>query len=541
MPKIENIDEKPIDVMEQPLPGANDESTPKVKSPEGETAAEETTSPETDTNPLEQPLKDDGRAKVGNLPTPSFSGQHPLQGVPDADELPGAEEILAMHLKEAEPLVGVLHEYLVQCLFSKTYTLRDAAIQKVLLDLKNGTLSEVDDRAALNTVAGVVKRVTADKIAQVFLNSQQLLQQFTRQYLSADATTTLKKNEVQSALDPLLALLVERLGDSNKRVHEAASESFHGLAASPLVGGNYLGQHLLKLPKKKATPAKALTGRLQVLQDMINEVKAIQPNRKDGLATENVMNCIMKWFTNPSGDVRAQCVALAGTLYLSVGMKNLESHLSSLRPVQREAFEVEFERVSNGAYQRKATATPKPGVASSTVPPTTAATKPAEKPAAKTAAAKGKKDEAKDEKKGKPKDAEKETKDKEKEDTPEFVCQFCEKSDKSFDTQGLDLHYWRECLMLMQCEHCQQIIEITALADHRLEECEQTDFAYEKCAKCFEPVLNSPEEQTKHKKLKCKPPKGGQWRCPLCHNDVPLGDNGHQHYVVKRCPGNPRT
>jgi len=38
--------------------------------------------------------------------------------------------------------------------------------------------------------------------------------------------------------------------------------------------------------------------------------------------------------------------------------------------------------------------------------------------------------------------------------TPEpvlFQCSFCNKKDKSFNEEGLDLHFWKECPMLCQC------------------------------------------------------------------------------------------
>lgn len=40
-----------------------------------------------------------------------------------------------------------------------------------------------------------------------------------------------------------------------------------------------------------------------------------------------------------------------------------------------------------------------------------------------------------------------------KEDTK---CQFCNKVDKNFtNNEALDLHFWKDCLMLTECKYCQ--------------------------------------------------------------------------------------
>ncbi|CAK0901119.1 unnamed protein product [Prorocentrum cordatum] len=57
-------------------------------------------------------------------------------------------------------------------------------------------------------------------------------------------------------------------------------------------------------------------------------------------------------------------------------------------------------------------------------------------------------------------------------DVPEFTCHFCGRQDPSFTPEALDLHYWRECPMLIQCQLCEQVIEIAKMYSHLCEECE---------------------------------------------------------------------
>lgn len=37
------------------------------------------------------------------------------------------------------------------------------------------------------------------------------------------------------------------------------------------------------------------------------------------------------------------------------------------------------------------------------------------------------------------------------------LCIFCGERSDSFTEEGLDLHYWKHCLMLTRCDHCRQV------------------------------------------------------------------------------------
>jgi centrosomal protein CEP104 len=50
-------------------------------------------------------------------------------------------------------------------------------------------------------------------------------------------------------------------------------------------------------------------------------------------------------------------------------------------------------------------------------------------------------------------------------------CGFCGQLDPSFNDVSLDIHYWRDCPMLIQCWECEQIMDISSLDQHFLEEC----------------------------------------------------------------------
>ena len=37
------------------------------------------------------------------------------------------------------------------------------------------------------------------------------------------------------------------------------------------------------------------------------------------------------------------------------------------------------------------------------------------------------------------------------------LCIFCGERSDSFTEEGLDLHYWKDCLMLTRCDYCKQV------------------------------------------------------------------------------------
>lgn len=48
------------------------------------------------------------------------------------------------------------------------------------------------------------------------------------------------------------------------------------------------------------------------------------------------------------------------------------------------------------------------------------------------------------------------------------MCIFCLSRFDSFTEEGLNIHYWRSCPMLMRCAHCKQVVEIATLSQHLL-------------------------------------------------------------------------
>ena len=93
----------------------------------------------------------------------------------------------------------------------------------------------------------------------------------------------------------------------------------------------------------------------------------------------------------------------------------------------------------------------------------------------------------------------------------------------------MDIHFWKDCPMLIICPQCEQTIEILALNDHLLKECEVG--GTKQCDRCLEAIPTAGDEYEIHvEEQSCQPakPPNVANRCPLCHEDIPPGMKGWQ-------------
>ena len=128
-------------------------------------------------------------------------------------------------------------------------------------------------------------------------------------------------------------------------------------------------------------------------------------------------------------------------------------------------------------------------------------------------------------------------------DDTEHTCQFCGLFDLNFTSEQIDFHQYKECPMLIPCFKCKQIVEISNLNHHFLNECAQKK-QFKQCPRCKEAVLIKDYEAHIADKS-CNPFKSSNVcnRCPLCHNDItPAGKVGWENHLLEQmCPNNPRT
>eukprot|EP00929_Paragymnodinium_shiwhaense_P091716 TRINITY_DN51624_c0_g2_i1.p1 TRINITY_DN51624_c0_g2~~TRINITY_DN51624_c0_g2_i1.p1 ORF type:complete len:893 (-),score=187.50 TRINITY_DN51624_c0_g2_i1:79-2757(-) len=422
----------------------------------------------------------------------AFLANHPLKGVPNYEDLarPGPEALAATVAQDAEPLVRLFGEYITRCIYSKAWNLRDAALQKLAMDLRDGVFRNNSEGELLEGFVTILQRTILDKNVQVFLASAALCQTVCEELMGN--RSSLRRQDVHSSLDPVMGLLAERIGDPKARADQLARDVHLQFARCPLIGPAFSCNHILKAPKKKSLHARVYISRLQLLTQLIVDF-GVQPESREGLPMEPTVPLAMEWFNNPSAEVREGSVKLVGAVYSYVG-KKVESYLASLRAVQRDVFDTEFERISNGgasgAGSAQHSARGEPKSARGQAPK-------ANSGGAQRHDAPARIDEAEED-----------------EEEHDFTCQFCGKKDASFTPDALDVHYWRECPMLTQCSLCEQVVEVSGLLVHFLEECEKTA-----------------EAQAKAQSI-------ADNHCALCGGSVGAGEDQdwRQHLLQDGCP-----
>ena len=160
----------------------------------------------------------------------------------------------------------------------------------------------------------------------------------------------------------------------------------------------------------------------------------------------------MKGLTHAQADVRNPAYDCMGELYRLLGEQELSRYYDKLRPAQMEALKQKFAEIDDGGVApKKKISAPKKSTVDTNI--------------GKTA-----------KKMGQPRQqAQHEPTNHEQEeyagDQSAKTCQFCDLYDKNFDEETMDLHHYRECVMLTQCWECDNVVEIDNIEEHLLKEC----------------------------------------------------------------------
>lgn len=220
--------------------------------------------------------------------------QHPLAGIPDFESLPTPEDInilegrdemgrsLSMnnsHLTtdSMQKIHAILGSYCTRCLFSKHWSLREAALLKLSLDLQTAmdNYKTRNSDSAANWWDGfsrglcmILEKAINDRIVQVFLTGLLLLDDCILQFEAQGSP----QKEVLSLIGNLLIQLIEKLGDNNPKVVEGCETALMSLAFSDVVGPLSVGSQVIKLMSLSDPKAmNSVVMRCNLLQSLLEE------------------------------------------------------------------------------------------------------------------------------------------------------------------------------------------------------------------------------------------------------------------------------
>jgi centrosomal protein CEP104 len=358
-------------------------------------------------------------------------------------------------------------------------------------------------------------------------------------------------------MDGVIGSLVDKLSDGAARIRDTSRTGIESIAGCSSIGPATVSSHILKaIPAKQKTAWRPVLGRLHILTDMVN---AHGVGGQSGLTAESVMNFAksVNAFSHSNGEVRDAAKYLTVAVFKIVGQDPLEPYLTELRKAQKEEYLSAFQALSNigdGAVDA-----PNPAGGTAAKAPAsranegdkkggggdkgklkgsvqTTAAKAANKDDASTATANGGPGG----------------------DQDFTVCMFCGKRDKSWDEDGLDLHFWNECPLLSPCNACAQIVEIAGLPEHLLDECEHKssfvacdttgnsilcifgDLVVNLC--CFAGLaIRKDEFEAWQTSPNCVAPPDNCMYCPLCMASVEDTDDAWRQHLLYGCPKNGRS
>jgi len=434
----------------------------------------------------------------------------PEQPATLSEDLPPPEPLSAADEKDAGVLLELFGEHLVRCLYSKVWNLRQHAVQGITaLVLQPGAVPG-DARSLVQGCAKVVSKCTSDKMVQVYVAGMALFQ----------ATLGLPgMPALQQLLSPLTPLFLAKLGDGNVRVREASEAALLATCRLPEPG---LGPQpvlmtlVAPLDPKRHSDFRLQLGRLALLSALLAEF-----GPQLAVHAGEIMRMLKTLLESSRDTVRTKAVEVAQQLHGIVG------NLTQLTPFPSDLDQQTLDQLlatleQHSSPVRKATQPLRAGAASR--PPTIPPSPPALSNAGASAGVarggsggggrRGGGGGSSSRRAGEI-DAEPTA---EQEPLDEHTCQFCGLYNADFTEEKLDLHFWKECPMLMPCEQCGQIVEVVGLNEHILTECDQSQpFRYQ-------------------------PPLAieGYRGCPLCAMELPDNIEAAKTHLSHDCQGNAR-
>lgn len=439
----------------------------------------------------------------------------PNEGLPQDDRnMP--EPLNAQNAKFADALIGVLGEDICRRIFSKTWQFREDGLQQIETELQSGAASELfggrDNSEVFAAVLGAIRHTLSDPVAQVSMRAMNLKRELLGSY---DPGRTHVNGEAKEYLYFITSTLLEKAGDNNLRVRENAEQGFLMLARSEVVGPGPATQQILKPNKDtKAASQRHLVGRLSILTKLVEDYRIDNST----IPYQPVLDYALTGFKNSSQDIRTAAYSLLLTIYACVGSRILSS-LADLRPAQLEMLQTGFAEVDGG----------KVPIGPARDPPPIREVKETREPRVRS---RQETQPPKTEVEGLRPDPSK---------APQ--CPFCGRTDSAFTNEdNLDIHWWKDCPMLVSCPLCSQAVDIITLNPHLLKECEMHDEMRE-CPRCRE-AIHIDEFEIHVEEQACLPgkPVSRANRCPLCHDDVGSGVEGWKGHILEEgCPNNDRS
>ncbi|KAM4570764.1 centrosomal protein of 104 kDa [Fundulus diaphanus] len=490
---------------------------------------------------------------VESIQTPSAenSPKCDAQRSPRGPDVSGEPEPLTEKaLREAGLPIEVFGESLVAAAYSKSWCYREDALLAVhskLLDVTS-TAAKDELRNMIRAAVFLVKKALLDKVSSVFHASLKLLGLLLNQLIPG---LGLGRAEVTHCLEQTFPSLLARTGDSSHRLRAAAIALIQEIAVVKDVRALQIIPGELVKPFKNNFPSCLAQSRAELLEKLLVELGI----DNSGFTLENVITFCIAALEHRAKGVRELAVRIILYLYeqhrgavlsylppndaaarknflyktLFDGFGKIDGKLSEPQAVKKGIRQPSGQKEKQEIHFLQEQLAVLKDITERENESTTGETSNKELDKVEKQSPKGAKTSVTEGPQSKTTDCVNVQQSIEYLDN---MCIFCGKKDESFTEDGLDLHYWKQCLMLQRCDECRQVVEIASLTEHLLQECENRS-RFSQCPRCSEAVPT--EDLTGHVQgSKCNRKGSDSNHCPLCHNNFPPGEEAWKAHLMGR-------
>ncbi|KAK0170867.1 hypothetical protein PV328_008662 [Microctonus aethiopoides] len=457
----------------------------------------------------------------------------------DGNEIKLSSKLNDREKKQAALPIAVFGMEIVEKFYSKQFTDKEEGLMLLKEELKkfDGEVSKHSANKTARAAILLLHRALRDKVFSVYSLAAQLI----RIFFSEFATERVSSTEISRSVDRLLPELLTKSGDTTPRIHNMAVHTILSMADCKCVRDLHLIPVHLSRPVSSSTHQRLALSRLEMVEQLILN-HGISTDKQSGLTCRTLSELGSSGLHHPAEAVRKVSERILVLVYKvnprlvrkqlppddDITRRNLLYrqlfHEFDLIDLQRKK---ELESTSqastvtptnqsrnksiNNNYNDTAnvTKTSSPSRASPVNVSTESSTN-VTSPSENSGDHRGDK-----------------------------MCIFCLSKGQAYSEEGLNIHYWRTCPMLTRCDSCKQVVEISYLSSHLLNECDQRN-NYVKCDTCRQAILE--KSFTDHSKDdRCTKPMDGYERCPLCRTLVNQ-NKWREHLMGENpCTNNPRN
>ncbi|XP_034174442.1 centrosomal protein of 104 kDa isoform X2 [Osmia lignaria lignaria] len=430
--------------------------------------------------------------------------------------------------KQAALPIAVFGMEMVEKFYSKQFTDKEEGLMQLKEELKTFD-PEVSKNSANKTARAAIlllHRALRDKVFSVYSLAAQLI----RIFFSEFAADRVSSTEIARSVERLLPELLTKSGDTTPRIHNMAVHTILSMADCKCVRELHIIPVHLTRPVSSSTHQRLALSRLEMVEQLILN-HGISTDKQSGLTCRTLSELGSSGLHHPAEAVRKVSERILVLVYKvnpRLVRKQLppDDDITRRNLLYRQLFHefdlIDLQRKKETEASHKTTTPTRTkstenNVANLTKSPSR--TSPVVSTGSSTSITSP--SENSTEYKG------------------DKICIFCLSKGQGYSEEGLNIHYWKSCPMLTKCEACKQVVEISYLNLHLLNECDMRS-NYVKCDTC-RLAINEHSYEEHRKDNKCTKPIDGYDRCPLCSTLV--NQNKWKEHLMGEhpCTNNPRN